>query len=138
MSSLRLLASCGFSLRLRRCRNTHDIKAYLAVKPRDVQFPTADMLQATPPYVNMGKDETIVDAENPSINREVKCPVFETRGECTTGYKCRFLGGHVQDTDDGEVSLVVDEAKKAFAAVSEVELNPIDGETLKQIRSKKV
>ena len=125
-------------MKLHRCRNTHDVKAYLAAKPRDIRLPTPDTYQDTPPYVTLDEDKSMVDADHPSVNWDVKCPVFETRGECTTGFKCRFLGGHVRKGDDGELSLIVDEDKKARTAVSEVEVNFIDGDALKKIRSKKV
>lgn len=92
-----------------------------------------------PPFVKpFPEDETMTDAESPSLDRSTACPVYETRGECNTGLKCRFLGAHCTKNDDGTWGVTVNEEKQARAAVTEAELNFINGETLKQIRSKKV
>jgi len=39
------------------------------------------------------------------------CPLFEERGYCATGWKCRWLGSHTREVD-GELFLVVDGEKK--------------------------
>ncbi|KAL4937634.1 hypothetical protein BDV06DRAFT_202496 [Aspergillus oleicola] len=56
------------------------------------------------------------------------CPVFDARGKCSTGWKCRFVGSHMteRDTEDGkkELVLVEDEERKKKAQP----LVPIAGE----------
>lgn len=122
-----------------RCRNTHDIAAYIAAKPRDIRFPTADAISDSPPFVSSTQEDVpMPENESTSIDPTVKCPVFETLGECKHGLKCRFLGGHVHKTDDGEYHLTVDEEKMARAALSETEVNFVGQDTLKLVRSKKV
>ena len=80
----------------------------------------------------------MTEAENPSLDRSTTCPVHETRGECNTGLKCRFLGAHYTKNEAGTWDVTVNAEKQALTAVTETELNFITGETLKQIRSKKV
>ena len=45
-----------------------------------------------------------------------KCPVYEARGKCPSGWKCRFVGSHSteRETDDGRKELVLleDEERK--------------------------
>ena len=122
-----------------RCRNTHDIKAYLASKPKDLRFPPISALSSEPPFVKqVDEDQTMEDAENLSVDFSTTCPIFERTGECKHGLRCRYLGGHVRKKEEGEMELVVDEEKKARSIVAETELNFVTGDTLKQIRSKKV
>ncbi|KAA8651602.1 hypothetical protein EYZ11_002231 [Aspergillus tanneri] len=44
------------------------------------------------------------------------CPVWESRGKCYSGWKCRFVGSHMteRETDDGrkELVLIEDEVRK--------------------------
>lgn len=80
----------------------------------------------------------MTDEKNPSVDFSTKCPVFERTGECKHGLKCRFLGGHVREGENGALELFTDEEKKAHAAATETELNFIDPTTLKLIRTKKV
>ncbi|KAH9831746.1 zinc finger dihydrouridine synthase [Rhodofomes roseus] len=121
------------------CRFTHDVSAYLNVKPKDIHFPASEDLLDAPPYVRgrLSPDVEMSESSNTSIDLSTKCPVFERTGECKHGLKCRFLGGHVRPVEGGAVDLVSDEEKKARAAGSEQELNFIDGPTLKMIRTKK-
>ena len=122
-----------------RCRNTHDVEAYLAAKTRDVHFSTANCIVEEPPFVNLpSEDENMVDQSSPSIDLNTTCPVYATRGECRTGLKCRFLGGHARKNEEGSWEVTVDEEKKALSAVLEAELNFIGSETLKRLRTKKV
>ncbi|TFY52024.1 hypothetical protein EVJ58_g10246 [Rhodofomes roseus] len=124
---------------MHRCRFTHDVSAYLNVKPKDIHFPASEDLLDAPPYVRgrLSPDVEMSESSNTSIDLSTKCPVFERTGECKHGLKCRFLGGHVRPVEGGAVDLVSDEEKKARAAGSEQELNFIDGPTLKMIRTKK-
>ncbi|KZT01621.1 zinc finger dihydrouridine synthase [Laetiporus sulphureus 93-53] len=120
------------------CRFTHDASAYLAAKPRDVRFPSASDLINEPPFVQSpSPDVEMADAKHPSVDFKTSCPVFEKTGECKHGLKCRFLGGHVREGEDGILELVVDEEKKGRAAVAEAEVNFIDANTLKMLRTKK-
>lgn len=80
----------------------------------------------------------MADAKYPSLDWSTTCPVFENTGECKHGLRCRFLGGHVRTTDEGTLELVVHDEKKAQTAITDTELNSVAGDTLKQIRSKKV
>ena len=66
------------------------------------------------------------------------CPVFAETGECRHGLKCRFLGGHVRTDDSGQLVLIRDEDKRARSAVSAKEVNFMNPDTLKLLRSKKV
>jgi tRNA-dihydrouridine synthase 3 len=121
-----------------RCRFTHDISAYLAAKPRDILFPSASSLTEFPPFVQARHDSSSNDAATSTIDFDTVCPVFEETGHCRHGLKCRFLGGHAQRGDDGEIVLVVDTEKEARAAISTTELNFVDADTLKLLRSRKV
>lgn len=78
------------------------------------------------------------DPQKSSLDTTTTCPVFRATGECKHGLKCRFLGNHFVSRDTGEMESVVDEDKKAHVAASETEVNFIDGDTLRKIRTKKV
>ncbi|OSD00670.1 zinc finger dihydrouridine synthase [Trametes coccinea BRFM310] len=121
------------------CRFTHDVAAYLAAKPRDIHFPSPEDLSDKPPFVRLPDVEMAEDAEAPqtSLDFTTTCPIFQHTGECRHGLKCRFLGSHVQKKEDGQLELVVDEEKKARLAAAETELNFLDADTLKKIRTKK-
>ena len=123
-----------------RCRFTHDVPAYLAAKPRDIHFPSVEDISDVPPFVRLPDVEMSEDgeAQKSSLDPTTTCPVFQRTGDCKHGLKCRFLGSHVRTRDDGELELVVDEEKKARVAASETEVNFIDGDTLRKIRTKKV
>lgn len=54
------------------------------------------------------------------------------------GFKCRFLGGHIQVSESGELSLAIDEDKKARAVLTAHEVNFVGAEVQKMLRSKKV
>ena len=124
-----------------RCRFSHDIQAYLDAKPRDIFFPSAPMLSNVPPFVSLpsaaGGNETENPEESP-VDFTTRCPIFETTGSCRLGLKCRFLGGHVRNAEDGTVALVEDEDKKAFTLTANTELNFVSPGTLKLLRMKKV
>lgn len=54
------------------------------------------------------------------------------------GFKCRFLGGHIQRSESGELSLAADEDKKARAVLTAQEVNFVGPEIQKMLRSRKV
>ncbi|KAI0654125.1 zinc finger dihydrouridine synthase [Cubamyces menziesii] len=121
------------------CRYTHDVSAYLAAKPRDIHFPSSDDLSSDPPFVRLPDVEMSEEGAETtnSLDPTTTCPVFQRTGECRHGLKCRFLGSHVKRKDNGELELVVDEDKKARVAAAETEVNFIDADTLRKIRTKK-
>lgn len=122
-----------------RCRFTHDIPSYLAVKPKDIRFPFASDLGDSPPFVTLSTDSSgTSQGDEPSVDYSTICPVYEETGECRHGLKCRFLGGHVRKDDSGNLILTQDEEKRARTAVSAKEVNFMSPDVLKLLRSKKV
>ncbi|KAI0364512.1 zinc finger dihydrouridine synthase [Pilatotrama ljubarskyi] len=121
------------------CRFTHDVSVYLAAKPRDIHFPSSEDLSNSPPFVRLPDVEMTeeIDATKSSLDFTTTCPIYQHTGECRHGLKCRFLGNHVRMKENGELELVVDEEKKARLIAAETELNFIDGDTLRKIRTKK-
>ena len=76
-----------------------------------------------------------------SLDPTTICPVYSETGKCRHGFKCRFLGAHVKAEGDDfsdELSLIVDGDKAAHAAVSTAELNFVDSDVRKQLRTRKV
>jgi tRNA-dihydrouridine synthase len=75
-----------------KCKLEHDLRKYLAEGKRE--------------------DLTTFDG---------KCPTWEERGVCHSGWKCRFVGSHSteRDLEDGRKELVLleDESRKAKAGV---------------------
>ena len=43
-----------------------------------------------------------------------RCPVWESKGKCDAGWKCRFVGSHMleRDTEDGRKELILDEREQ--------------------------
>lgn len=64
--------------------------------------------------------------------------MFNEKGECRHGFKCRFLGNHVKKSESGELDLVVDQEKVARRCIETSELNYLPSESLKLLRTKKV
>ena len=98
------------------------------------------MLGNESPFVSIpsaGASET-ERSEESSVDSTTRCPVFEATGSCRLGLKCRFLGGHVRKAEDGTVTLVEDEDKKALTLTANTELNFVSPGTLKLLRTKKV
>lgn len=126
-------------LQKRRCRNTHDLQAYLEQKPQDIRFPR-EVDSIIPRLIS--KDAPLPQNSEPglapSIDPEAYCSVFNEKGECRHGFKCRFLGNHVKKSDSGELGLVVDQEKVARRSIETSELNYLSPETLKLLRTKKV
>ncbi|KIK61755.1 hypothetical protein GYMLUDRAFT_42796 [Collybiopsis luxurians FD-317 M1] len=105
------------------CKFNHDLQPYLAAKPPDLRMPSvAELLD--------GSESTLTI-----------CPVFQEFGECRYGFKCRYLSAHLQKThsgdENGSLSLIVDEGRKAHAAISAKEVNYVGAETQKLLRTKK-
>lgn len=76
-----------------------------------------------------------------SLDPTTMCPIHSETGKCRHGFKCRFLGAHAKVVGDGfsdELSLIVDGDKAAHAAVSSMELNFVDSDIRKQLRTRKV
>ncbi|KAJ7911826.1 zinc finger dihydrouridine synthase [Mycena leptocephala] len=113
------------------CRNNHDIAAYLAAKPADLALLQPEDVKNMPVPTAEGME---VDT---AAERKIICPVFEETGECRYGFRCRYLGGHVRQNDDGVPELVKDAEKMAYAATTSVETNRLSNDTQKLLRSKK-
>ena len=76
-----------------------------------------------------------------SLDPTTICPVHAETGKCRHGFKCRFLGAHVRTAKNGssdELSFVIDGEKVAHAAVFSAELNFVDPNVRKQLRTRKV
>ncbi|KAF8452347.1 zinc finger dihydrouridine synthase [Boletus edulis BED1] len=110
------------------CRFTHDIRAYLAAKPRDIKLPFASNIISTPPFT---------PAHKSSLDFSTTCPSFDETGNCRLGLKCRFLGAHAHVDNNGAVTLITDEEKKSRIAPTNAELNQMSAETLKLLRQNK-
>ncbi|KAI0768259.1 zinc finger dihydrouridine synthase [Trametes elegans] len=121
------------------CRFTHNIPAYLAAKPKDIHFPASEDISDAPPFVRLPDVEMVEhgDAPQNSLDPSTICPVFQHTGECKYGLKCRFLGNHARAKENGEYEVLVDEVKKARVAAAETEVNFMDADTLRKIRTKK-
>lgn len=147
-SNLSIFSECGLFdgvTSFHRCRFSHDVPAYLSVKPRDLRFPSKSDLSDDPPFVHIPSepsDAIMIDANFPSVDFSATCPAFEKIGECKHGLKCRFLGAHAIKVEEADgkslLKLVMDEDKKPYAAAMETELNSIDPEDLKRLRTHKV
>ncbi|EJD02013.1 zinc finger dihydrouridine synthase [Fomitiporia mediterranea MF3/22] len=121
------------------CRFTHDIDEYLAQKPKDLTFPTSVDSVSIQAYsaADCSNDIASVSELPPSVDPSVYCPVFDAKGECSHGFKCRFLGSHIRKTESGTLEIVKDEEKVARRKLDTTELNYILLDSLKQLRSKK-
>ena len=40
------------------------------------------------------------------------CPVWEARGYCASGWRCRWIGSHSKEDENGELYIVIDEERK--------------------------
>ncbi|KAF7333300.1 tRNA-dihydrouridine(47) synthase [NAD(P)(+)] [Mycena sanguinolenta] len=117
-----------------KCRNNHDIAAYLAAKPSDLAFPASEEVKVMPIPAASAMD---IDS-TPSTDSKVTCPVFEELGECRYGFRCRFLAGHLRHDESGAQELIKDEEKMAFAATNSVEVNRLSNHAQKLLRTKKL
>lgn len=86
---------------------SHNIEEFILSKPHDIFFPAHIPIQATPPFVPLPAEPAAAaaaaaaaaDASTDISTRfdpTTTCPVYEALGYCTFGWKCRFLGAHVQ------------------------------------------
>ncbi|KAM6501185.1 zinc finger dihydrouridine synthase [Amanita muscaria] len=116
------------------CRFTHDIPQYLAAKLADIHIRDPREIMDTAPFI---MDVSSVATEELKGHSDVKCPIYEETGECRFGFKCRFLSGHASTDESRNLCLRVDEEKKARSAVSSHEVNFIDNDVLKLLRTKK-
>lgn len=104
-------------------------------------FPAPSDLSHEPPFVILGDVSDQVAESQSSLDPRTICPVHSETGKCRHGFKCRFLGAHVKTAENGlsdELSLVVDGGKAAHAVVSAAELNFVDPDVRKQLRTRKV
>lgn len=97
------------------CKFEHDLRQYLAGKRTDL-----DTLNG-------------------------RCPVWEARGVCSTGWRCRFVGSHSRETEheDGgkELVLLVDETRKPrspSAAADEEVVNSITNQQKMDLSRRRV
>lgn len=105
----------------------------------DIRFPPVSAISEDPPFVQQAvADEVMNEGDQPRFDETTYCPVYDRTGECQLGLKCRFLGAHGKREESGQVVLIVDDEKKAIAASTETELNFVDADDLKNIRTKKV
>ncbi|KAJ7613036.1 zinc finger dihydrouridine synthase [Roridomyces roridus] len=116
-----------------KCRNNHDVEAYLAAKPADLRFPQREDVADIPLPGAMD----VVEEGGYSDSWKPFCPVFEEAGECRYGFRCRFLGAHLHNSDSGTPELVKDSQKIEYAAGANVETNRISGHAQKLLRTKK-
>ncbi|KAJ2919731.1 hypothetical protein MD484_g703, partial [Candolleomyces efflorescens] len=120
-----------------RCRFSHDIDAYLAAKPQDLRIPSTAEFTDTPPF---GPGLSIAlkpHPRYPNVDIATQCPIFAETGECRYGYKCRFLGGHISEGSEGNITLSADEDRKAQAALTAHEMNFVSADVQKDLRSRK-
>ncbi|KIM28230.1 hypothetical protein M408DRAFT_70263 [Serendipita vermifera MAFF 305830] len=113
--------ACGRGCELgEKCKFSHDIPAYLAMKPPDLHIPTG--LLTVPPFVEAS------DAE-----RTPRCPYFDEYGYCRVGFKCRFLGAHL-DGEGTSVAVRRNEEKAERVKETVVELNNVSSDLMKRLR----
>jgi tRNA-dihydrouridine synthase 3 len=124
------------------CRWSHDLPAYLQVKPADIHIP--ESLFSSPPFVSSSSltpqsdNWDYIISQCSSASPTTRCPSFDELGECKHGYKCRFLGAHLQVvTVDGvmRLDLKVDASKKT---ADPAEYNGVDTDLLKSLRKREV
>jgi hypothetical protein len=122
-----------------RCRGSHDLPAYIASKPSDLYWTPAPVLLNSSPFVapRLYPPQTTYE-EFPSIDVSTICPYYGEHGRCKYGFKCRFLGGHVERGEGGTLVLLTDPEREATAAITAVEKNSIEMSVLKSLRKKEV
>ncbi|KAF8756123.1 tRNA-dihydrouridine(47) synthase [Rhizoctonia solani] len=106
------------------CRFSHDIARYLSTKPTDLAFPSKDLLTSQP-FVSLPENQALSES-HPSINKASACPNFACSGKCQSGFKCRYLGSHVelQESETGNIfKLIKDEEKYEKMKSNSLEFN---------------
>ncbi|KAB5588323.1 TRNA-dihydrouridine synthase 3 [Ceratobasidium theobromae] len=78
-----------------RCRFSHDISHYLSTRASDLTFPPKESLSTVEPFVTVPETSPLAEAY-PNLNKTSYCPNFAYSGKCQSGFKCRFLGSHVE------------------------------------------
>lgn len=119
-----------------RCRGSHDLPSYLASKPPDLQIPVG--LLSSPPWIEPLASPQRPFLSSPGTDISTRCPYFDELGECKVGFKCRFLGAHVREDEEGQLQLVKNSERIQWAASNAVERNGVQSELLKQLRKREV
>ncbi|KAF7325209.1 tRNA-dihydrouridine(47) synthase [NAD(P)(+)] [Mycena kentingensis (nom. inval.)] len=114
------------------CKRNHDIAAYLADKPLDLGFPTAEETMEMPVPAPAESGEPL-----PETAYTTRCQLFDELGVCRFGFRCRYLAAHAKSDDAGMLQLITDEEKRARMAVAGAEVNRISGGAQKLLRTKK-
>jgi tRNA-dihydrouridine synthase 3 len=105
---------------------SHNIEEFLLSKPHDIFFPAHVPIQDTPPFVPRPEEPAADESTDISTRFDptTTCPVYEALGYCTFGWKCRFLGAHVQRVGDSSQEGIVADAQAPKVAGWEVVENP--------------
>ncbi|CEL57053.1 tRNA-dihydrouridine synthase 3 [Rhizoctonia solani AG-1 IB] len=95
------------------CRFSHDIPHYLSTKATDLAFPPKESLLVDEPFVSPPEHEPL-SSSHPNINKAAGCPNFACSGKCQSGFKCRYLGSHVelQESEAGDVFKLVEDEER--------------------------
>lgn len=123
-----------------RCRFSHDIPHYLGSKPSDISFPPKESLSIAEPFV-APPEPSPLSAAHPNLNKASNCPNFACSGKCQSGFKCRFLGSHVevQESEAGPIfKLTTDQDKYEQVKDDVLELNFPSSGLQKLLRQHKV
>jgi tRNA-dihydrouridine synthase 3 len=123
-----------------RCRFSHDIPHYLSTKAADLTFPPSESLLTVEPFVTLPEPSPLSETHL-TLNKVSRCPNFACSGKCQSGFKCRFLGSHVevQESEEGAAfKLVKDEEKYERVKNNVLELNFPSSGLQKQLRQHKV
>ncbi|KAF7296829.1 tRNA-dihydrouridine(47) synthase [NAD(P)(+)] [Mycena indigotica] len=135
-----------------KCRNNHDVSLYLASQPPELRLPTAeDVKRMSVPLPLESQDESPMEGEGKTerdggatategeaaVKSETRCPLFDELGVCQFGFRCRYLSAHSKLNESGVLTLVTDEDKRARMAVAGAEMNRLNAEAQKALRSKK-
>ena len=105
---------------------SHNIEEFILSKPHDIFFPSHVTLLDTPPFVPRPAEPSADESSDISTRFDptTTCPVYEALGYCTFGWKCRFLGAHVQRVGESSREDVVPDALAPKVAGWEVVENP--------------
>lgn len=124
------------------CKFSHDLEAYLKAKPHDLFWPKEPAPTLTvPPYLPSHVPEA-TDL-GPSVDMSTTCPIFLAKGVCPYGFKCRFLGGHLERRElgnglHGTLELIQDTSTLNTQKSATSEWNSVDSGVLRALKSRKV